>query len=104
MNCERIKIGDSVAIVTMGGPEYKIRAGGREFLFELHSYFGPIVLGKRGQEIAIPKEKSPFWDAFHWWVKQGKQVGADGYCIFKWEMQPVNIIKHLGGRHYKVLA
>ena len=105
MACERWIIGGRPALVMVGGPDLKIRAGGKEFCFEMHDYCGPLMIGKRGDPIqTLPPQKSPFWDALHWWIKQGKQVGVDGYCIFKWEMKPVNIVKHLGGRHYKVLA
>jgi hypothetical protein len=89
----------------MGGPDFKIRAGDKEFCFEFHPYLGPTIIGKRGNPVStMPPQNSPFWDALYWWIKQGKQVGADGYCIFKWEMQPVNILKHLGGRNYRILA
>lgn len=105
MPCKRFQFGDgSVALLNVPD-EYHIRAGGEEFHFEFNTYTGPSMIGKSGNPIqAMPPNKSPFWDALYWWLKQGKQVGEDGYCVFKWEMQPVNILKHLGGRHYKVLA
>lgn len=103
MTCHKMYFGGSVAYVSMCD-DYKIRAGEKEFCFSFHSFCGPSLLGKRGQEIAFPPQKSPFWDALYWWIKQGKQVDSDGYCVFKWETKPVNILKHLGGRNWKVLA
>ena len=112
MACEKWIVDGKPCYVMMGGPDFKIRAGDKEFHFEFHSYLGPTMLAKqggRGREIwnpthRFPPQNSPFWDALYWWIKQGKQVGADGYCIFKWEMKPINILKHLGGRNWKVLA
>ena len=103
MPCEKwIVAGQPCFVMTF--EEYKIRAGGKDFRFEMHDYCGPTMIGKRGNPIAFPPQNSPFWEALHWWLKQGKRVDAQGWCLFKWEMQPVHIIKHMGGRHYKVLA
>jgi hypothetical protein len=89
----------------MGGPDHKIRAGGKEFRFEMHPYLGPCLLGKRGDPLStLPPKKSPFWDALYWWTKQGKQVDANGWCVFKWETKPAHILKHMGGKHYPVLG
>ena len=111
MACEKWIVAGSPCYVMMAD-EYKIRAGDKEFRFEFHAFTGPSMLAKQGGRNSklwnptdrFPPQKSPFWDALYWWLKQGKQVDADGYCVFKWEMQPVNILKHLGGRHYKILA
>jgi len=104
MACEKWLVGGKPCFVMMVD-SYKIRAAGKEFYFDFHSFTGPQMVGKRGKPIhTFPPQKSPFWDALFWWIKQGKQVDADGWCVFKWEMKPVNILKHLGGRNYMVLA
>lgn len=104
MACEKWIL-DGRSCYVMVNDEYKIRAGDKEFHFEFHPHCGPMMLGKRGNPVqSFPPQNSPFWDALYWWIHQGKQVDAEGYCVFKWEMKPVNILKHLGGRHYKVLA
>ncbi len=104
MACEKWIIGGKPCYVMMS-EEYKIRAGGKEFRFDMHPYCGPTMIGKRGNPLStMPPQNSPFWDALYWWTKQGKKVDDDGYCVFKWETKPVYIIKHIIGRHYKILA
>lgn len=104
MPCFRTNIGGMVAYATFS-EEYKIRAGGKEFRFSFSEHLGPSMLGKRGQSLSnMPPERSPFWDALHFWIRQGQQVDSEGWCVFKWEMKPVQILKHLGGRHYMVLG
>lgn len=104
MPCVRTVVAGSPCFI-MIPDTYRIRAGGKEFHFEFHPFCGPTMIGKRGNPVqAMPPQRSPFWDALYWWLKQGKQVDADGWCVFKWETKPVNIVKHLGGSHYKVLG
>ena len=106
MSCTRFKFGDgSTAIINVGGPTRRIRSGGKEFLFEFHEYLGPTMIGKRGDTIqSMPPMNSPFWDALHFWLKQGKQVDAEGNCIFEHEMKLVHIVKQLDRRNWKVLG
>ena len=103
MTCIHTTVAGSPCIISLVD-EYKIRAGGKEFTFDFHPFCGPTLIGKRGNQIKFPPQNSPFWDALYWWIKQGKQVDSEGYCVFKWETKPVNILKHLGGRNYMVLA
>ena len=104
MHCETWKIGGRPCHVLMGD-SYKIRAGDKEFYFDFHDFLGPMMLGKRGNPVqTFPPQKSPFWDALHFWLKQGRQIDGDGWCVFKWEMQLVQIVKHIAGRHYLVLS
>lgn len=105
MPCFRMKMADSVAIVTTSGPTMNICSGGEEFLFEFHEFLGPSMIGKRGQPVeSFPEQRSPFWDALYFWIKQGKQVDAEGNCIFKSEMQLVNILEQVGRNTFRVLA
>jgi hypothetical protein len=98
-------MGDSTAILNMAPPTLKIRSGGQEFQFEFHEYLGPSMVGKRGDPIrGFPPQRSPFWDALHWWIKQGKRVDAEGNCIFEHEMQLVQILEQIGRRSYRVLS
>lgn len=78
---------------------YKLRAGGKTFLFEWSNLFGPLVVGKRGQEIAQPGERSPFWEPVTLWFRQGKRT-RDGFCV--WTPEPVDILKPLGGNNFLV--
>ncbi len=60
-----------------------------QWLFEMHSYCGPIRLDKRGEP--TPEnfgEQHPFWGAFERWQAQGSRVDARGRCIFTWTDRP----------------
>lgn len=93
------------AIINVAPPTLKIRSGGQEFMFEFHEYLGPGMVGKRGDYIqGFPPKRSPFWDALHFWLKQGKQVDANGNCIFRHETKLVHILQRIGKNSYQVLA
>jgi hypothetical protein len=66
-------------VVCLSGPYLTIDVDGREVLFEMHSYFGPMPLNKRTEE---PLERIPrgFWEAFDRWVSGGKLVDGN-QCI-----------------------
>lgn len=65
-------------------PEVKILAGGRTFRFEFSKMFGPAMLGKRGDVIAgMPPLRSPFWKALECWCKQGHEIDAKGYAVYR---------------------
>lgn len=82
-----ILLGDSIT--------YKLRAAGKTFLFEWSDMFGPLVVGKRGQEIAQPGERSSFWEPVTLWSRQGKRL-RDGFCL--WTPEPLDILTPKGGR------
>jgi hypothetical protein len=108
MPCVHVKVGKIskyTMIVDMAPPVRKIVSGGKEFLFEFHDFLGPSLVGKRGQILqTMPPQRSPFWDGLHFWLKQGKQVDADGNCIFKHEMKLVHITKQISARQFLVLC
>ncbi len=56
-------------------------ANGKEVLFEMHKWFGPIPVSKlTGEELRrIP---GGFWDAFERWWNCGKLVVGDR-CVFE---------------------
>lgn len=88
--------------ILRGDPDtYQLRVGGRIFRFEFSDLFGPLVVGKRDQEIKQPGEKSSFWPAVTLWKRQGKRI-RDGFCL--WTPEPVEILQHLGGRNYKIVG
>lgn len=67
--------------ISMGGKLLIIPlSDGRECLFEMHSYHGPIPLNKKthGQLIRVPRG---FWEAFDRWVDGGKKVDGDRCVI-----------------------
>lgn len=86
----------TVVCILTGGPEFKIRVRGKEFLFEFPLYFGPAVLTKRGDIASV--QPGYFLEAASLWHKQGRRMTADGYCI--WTPPPKPIMKHIAGRHY----
>jgi hypothetical protein len=78
------------------GP-FALEVPGHTFRFELHDHGGPFVLGKQGKPLADqPGARSLFWEAYWQWERQGKQVDAQGRCIFKWETALVHITKQVG--------
>lgn len=102
--CEHFESMGMVATVSMSPQTLHIRAGGENFDFEFHYYLGPTMIGKRGNPISwFPPQKSPFWDALHWWLKQGKEIDKYGNCIFKWETELVHIVKEINSRNIKIL-
>ena len=107
MPCVKVKFGDgSTAILNMAPPVRRIVSGGKEFFFEFHEYLGPSIVNKKtgNPTGTFPRKNSPFWDAVWNWLRQGKQVDAEGNCIFKHEMKLVDIVMDLGdGRNFYVL-
>jgi hypothetical protein len=73
-------------------PDYKIMdRGGKIWWFEFHKYCGPSVLKKNGDPRRHqPHEKSPFWDAFEAWDRQGQrsEQRSDGTWA-KWDHETV---------------
>lgn len=72
--------------ISVGGPDRYMRLGMSILCFEQHPYFGPFVLGKRGEPLANqPGERDPFWQHWHAWNTQGQQVverdGKD-WCVY----------------------
>ena len=70
--------------VSYAGPFHKIiDTSGKEWLFEMHNYCGPIALKKDGDPRAKqPSEKSKFWIAVTLWAQQGKKVDDNNYCKY----------------------
>jgi hypothetical protein len=109
VTCVKVKLpGDPpgyCTIVDMAPPVRRIVSGGKEFLFEFHDFLGPSLVGKRGQILAtMPPQRSPFWDALHFWIKQGKRMAEDGFnCVFDHEMKLVDIVRDMGdGKNFIV--
>lgn len=105
MPCKHVVVGGTNMLINLAPPTLKMRTGdGQEFRFEFHEYLGPGMIGKRGEPIqSMPGKRSPFWDALHFWIKQGKQVDENGYCIYKSEMQLVQIWKWIGNGSVLIL-
>ncbi len=90
----------NVACLLVGGPDLHITVDGRVYCFEMHPYCGPVILGKRGDPLALqPAKKSLFWVAVDCWVEQGKQIDTVNNCVYKLEVD-IPILKHLGGKHF----
>lgn len=90
-------------IVLTGGPLRKIDDGkGRIWLFEMHSYCGPMPLNKRTQEpINIPNN-SIFWEVVTHWSQQGHRLGEiiNGFQFCIWDTPPKPLLTHIGGNNY----
>lgn len=96
MPCVHVNIGGTAVLLNVAGPTRIIHAAGKDYLFEYHDYMGPLMEGKRGQSINLPRSRrSPFWDALHWWLKQGRRMEGNR-CIFEWEMNLVQITVDIG--------
>ena len=94
--CVHVNIGGTAVLLNVAGPTRIIHAAGKDYLFEFHEYLGPMMLGKRGQLIdSFPPKQSPFWDALHWWLKQGRRMDGNR-CIFEWQMKLVDITTDIG--------
>ena len=89
--------------ISLGGPEYTIKAGKKSYYFEMHSYFGPVVLSRKtGSSLSKqPGERNLFWRAVEHWNNQGRRVDDNGNCIFDWPPLPRRV--HLVGNQYLAL-
>jgi len=95
-----------VMCVMLGGEDRIIRdARGKVWRFEDHPHSGPIALTPKTGEIATnqPSEDSPFWPAVQAWYDMGKEIGPDGYCVWKPKVEPTLKLRHLGGRHWEII-
>jgi hypothetical protein len=82
-----------------------INIGGKVFRFDFSDRFGPLVLAKNGSLLERqPGPRSPFWAAIDAWVRQGKQIGDDGICIWRddngWLVPDGYKIVAIGGSHF----
>lgn len=100
MTCLRVQFGDTVGIVTLGGPIRTLKdLNGRVWRFEMHRIFGPFVVDRRGNEVKRqPMQRSPFWKPFQWWHEQGQRVTDTGECVY--DVIPEPKLLCIGGRNY----
>lgn len=72
------------ACFQLGGHNYTIEVDGKRVLFEMNRFSGPAVLRADGhmRRSGQPGPKHPFWTAVTHWTQQGRQVGADGLCVW----------------------
>jgi hypothetical protein len=88
------------AILDVGGETLRICVAAEVYEFEMH-YLGPMPTTKAGAERKLGN-RHPFWEAVSLWCEQGKQVDADGLCV--WSVPPPLKLKHLGGKHYLIVG
>lgn len=68
--------------ISFGGPELLIDVKGRTMRFEMHSYFGPQPVTKRGEQmVRIP---FAFWDSWDRWDKGGRLVQGNVCVVPEW--------------------
>ena len=77
----------------------RISVEGKVYLFEMHRWVGPVALRRDGEPAKLQPEA--FLRAASLWAQQGKRV-EDGLCRWDWPKEP--ILKHLGGRNYRVVG
>lgn len=83
----------------LGGRDHVIEVDGQRMHFEMHPWSGPAALDARGEIAAKqPGVRHKFWTAVTLWGEQGRQVDADGLCIWAEPAKPELV--HLGGRNY----
>lgn len=93
--CIKVQMGDTVALINVGGPTKKIYAGGRLWYFEMHHFCGPMPIHKKtGNGIEGTKA---FWEAVTLWAQQGERVNSD-VCLV--DRVPPKPIYRLARGHY----
>ena len=89
-----------ICILT-GGSEFKIRVGGKTFVFEFPNHYGgPAALTKRGNISSV--QTKAFLEAASLWDQQGRRINSEGYCV--WTPPPKDILQHICGSHYLVIG
>ncbi len=63
----------------LAGPTISIVVDGKEYLFEIHRYHGPLPLNKDGscRQSDWPRK---VWDAVQDWIDRGEPVDDEGRC------------------------
>lgn len=74
--------GSSAHLLVASGP-FRLTVGATTWLFDFSEHSGPVVVGRRGEPVAQPGPRSPFWRAVTFWAQQGRQVRPDGLCIWR---------------------
>lgn len=84
-------------------PDVTLRTkDGQTFRFEFSTWFGPMMLGTRGQPVAaMPPKRSPFWRALQLWCRQGHQLTPRGEAIYD-EPPPRRYVRLAGRQHVEV--
>lgn len=86
-------------MIDVGGPDHLIQVHGKLYNFEMHPYCGPVALRRDGEPLA--DQPIAFLSAVTLWAEQGKRV-ENGLC--RWDKASEPILKHIVGRHYKVVG
>lgn len=86
-------------LISRGGPMRRISVNHKIIEFEMHPYCGPTILNRKGEPAA--KQPHDFLHAASLWAQQGQRI-EDGLC--RWDHEPKEIVKHIGGRHWKLIG
>lgn len=88
----------AVHICSFHDGDFRLLApNGKEYLFSHSDHFGPLLIGKEGEELEPPvRESHPFWQVYDPWLKQGKRVCPNGYAV--WRPDPISITTKQGRR------
>ena len=95
-------IGDGFCIDIWGAGPFSMRVGEKTWLFEDSDQFGPLFLNKNGSPRTSQNlsERSPFWRAHRIWVRQGRRLDPNGFCV--WD-EPAPMTYWRVGRFAKVV-
>ncbi len=65
--------------ISFGGPIHSLMVGQRKRWFELHPYFGPMLVNSKTHDPLVrqPGEHNPFWKAFEEWKKNSTPKVTD---------------------------
>lgn len=69
------------ACILVGGSDRKIKVGAVVYLFEDHPSMGPCPVTPTGRERMLAPH-SAFWTAVTRWYDDGKQIDAEGLCVW----------------------
>lgn len=100
-------MGGRIVCLLAGGDLYTIGVDGKEYLFEMHSYCGPMPLRKRDLEGRTLGPRHPFWTAVSLWAAQGRRAtgggtGTPSRCVWDIPPDPTKDWVHLGGKNWRL--
>lgn len=86
-------------LIMLGGPMYKIKVDEKIYEFEMHPYCGPTILNSHGNPAALQPHR--FLEAASLWAQQGQRMELE---LCRWDREPNEILKHLGGKNWKIVG
>ena len=98
----------NLVCIMVGGPVYRIQAGGRWFAFEMHPYCGPCPVRRDTHEELTRDPGKAFWDAIERWCANDEQVSGDEAIAPAWcpscTFDRGSEVRALGGKHFEIVG